>query len=375
MLNFKINSNFLYLMLLFGFLLLGGCKDRKSIIADKVVTFRKETAIDFSNSNFFKNKTVVQLETNENSLIPGFSSVKKDDNNFFVYNNDSSFPILRFDINGTFINKIGSRGNGPNEFTRLLDTYINKTKCTVELLTDQKVIRFSYDGVPINSTGLSIPAGSFTVSDDFYWFYTGNNRIGHDHRLYLTDQNFQIINKFLKDKTNLLPYIEDNFYQSPHTTFRETFYRNIYKIKGDSLLLSYTLEFPGMEYPSEIHKMNPNTVLYYIRSLRIADLRCFLENNNYIYMFVYELSDENEYGIFYHWIIDKNNNYQEKIIKIIPSDILINSYLCQPQLLTDENLLYLMGYIIENENDDADEFINTDLNPAIVIVNIADIFD
>jgi hypothetical protein len=91
-------------------------------------------------------------------------------------------------------------------------------------------------------------------------------------------------------------------------------------------------------------------------------------------MFVVESSDENEYGILYHWVIDKNNNYQEKIIKIIPSDIMINSYLCHPQLLADENLLYLMGYNIENENDDVDSFINDDFNPSIVIVNLSDFF-
>ena len=358
-----------------GLLLLGGCKDREVIIADKVLTFRKENAVEFSNSNLSKNKTVIPLETNEQSLIAGFSGVKKDDENLFVYSRYRSYPILRFDIRGNFINQIGISGNGPNEFIRLLDIEINKRGSTVELLTNQKVICFSYDGVPINSKDLAIPAHSFTVSDDFYWFCTSNNRIGHDHRLYVTDQNFQIINKFLSDKTNLLPFDEENFYQSPYITFREAFYRNLYTIKGDSLRLAYTLSFPNMEYPDEIHQMDPNSVLYYIRSLHTADLRCYLENDNYIYMFVTESSAENKYGILYHWIIDKKNHYQEKIIKIIPSDIMINSYLCQPQLLTEDNLLYFMGYMIENEKDDTDTFINNDLNPSIVIIHIPELFN
>lgn len=349
-----------------------GCMEKEKKPAENVLTFRKENAILLNNSDFFKNRKIISLEVkkydNDYSLINKMPCIKKDGENIFIYSRDIAYPILRFDMNGNFKNKIGNIGNGPNEFVNVKDVTINREKSTVEILADYRIICFSFDGAPIEVKKYDFDgngASSFTYVDNEYWLYTGNNTAFSTYRLYQTDQNFNIIQRHLSDKSNMLPLNEANFKQSPYNTFRETFYHNMYAIQNNSLALLHTVKFPGMEFPSEIHKLPPLEVIQSLRNSHYASILCYLENDNFIYMFVVEY-DPDVTETIYHWTINKNNN-QERIIKTNGID---GSYLTSPQLLTDDNFLYFLGYPIENENDD----INPEENPSVVIINLSENF-
>ena len=352
-----------------------GCKENKNT-AERIITFRKANAINLSESHFFSNKTIISLETEEYSLIHDYSYVQEDGENLFIFSTNRASPILRFDIDGNFMNKIGSIGNGPNEFAKIFDVFINREKSIVEVLDGYRIIYFSYDGTPIKSEMINVGgngtwAAAFTYVKDYYWFYTGNNIAISKYRLVQSDKNFNIVTRYLSDKSKMLPFEEYNFHQCSYHTFRETFYNNLYYIKEDSLYLAYTIDFGGIGIPAEVHKIPPLTVMEYLRNRHYAVINCYLENDNYIYMLIME-NDANSDTFFYHWIIDKNNNYQEKIIKISNPELIRNSYLNSPQLLTDDNLLYFLGYPIENENDN--DNIDYDLNPSIVIINLSENF-
>jgi hypothetical protein len=356
---------FLLLLLLFG------CKENQKQTADKMLIFKKEKAIDFSDSDFFRNKTVIPLETGEQALIHHSPCVKKDGENLFIYIRDEHYPILRFDMKGNFLNRIGSRGQGPNEFTNMYDVFINKEKSIVELLTNNKIIYFSYDGIPIKSKNSEMQqALSFSFLNGYYWFYLGSDN-SSTYRLLQTDEHFNLKNQYLSDKTNMFPMYEYYFYQSPYNTFREMFYYDLYSIKSDSLFMSYTIKFPNMELSSKIHKMPPIEAFKYLEKSHYAFINRYLENDDYVYLFVIE-SKDGEVMTFYHWIVNKNNNYQEKIIKIDRADYIMESYLRSPQLLTDDNCLYFLGYPIESESDNA--ITDFDLNPSIIIVNLPEAF-
>ena len=182
-----------------------GCKENKKNDAESILTFRKENAITLKNSGLFVNKTIVPLEikeykSEEHSLINKGATVYKDDENLFVYSRDLAYPILRFDTEGNFKNKIGSFGNGPNELVNVMDIVINREKSIIEVLTNEKIVFFTFDGTPIESKKIDLGgiwAASFTYVDNNYWFYTGNNTAFSSYRLYQTDQSFNIIKKGL----------------------------------------------------------------------------------------------------------------------------------------------------------------------------------
>ena len=364
----KILSRILFTSILFY--LLVGCQGNIKQTAGKVLTFRKENAIDITETDFFKNKTVIQLETNENALIHRLPGLKKDGDNFFIYSRDEPLPVLRFDLKGNFLNTIGSRGQGPNEFSTVFDIFIDKEKSTVELLTFNKIIHFSYDGIPIKSKNFEIPALSFSSVNSYYWFYIGTDNAYSKYRLLQTDEDFKITNEYILNQSNMLSMWEYNFLQSPYHTFREFYNNNIYCIRNDSLLTSFSIKFPTMELPSEVHKMPPIEAFEFLQKCHYAYIKIYLENEMYIYLQIGEIQ-EGKGMVLYHWIINKRNNYQEKILKVdlFKDPNFTDSYLVSPQLLTEDNFLYFLGYPIEKENDDID----FDLNPSIVIINLKQI--
>ena len=60
----------------------------------------------------------ISLETDTNSLISFIRNIKSDDNFLYIRTSDG---LLRFDLNGKFISKIGKKGRGPQEYQILMD--------------------------------------------------------------------------------------------------------------------------------------------------------------------------------------------------------------------------------------------------------------
>jgi hypothetical protein len=115
--------------------------------------------------------------------------------------------------------------------------------------------------------------------------------------------------------------MENNFGRGAYLTFLESFYTKIYRIENDSLKLSYTVKFPGLEIPSDVYDLQPLEVVEYLRQFNYATIRSYLENKKYIYLMIIE-NKSNEKPTVYHWIINKYNDH-EVIIKM---NMIIDSY-------------------------------------------------
>lgn len=328
---------------------------------DEILVFKKENAVNLANSLFFSEKQIITLEFNESSLIHENAALKTHNDNVFVYSQNSIHPILRFDMQGNFINKIGNFGNGPNEYSEILDITIDKEKSLIELLSYNTIISYSFNGASINNKETHIPASSFTKINKTYWFYTGNNVVHSKYRLFQTDEKFNIINKYLTNKSNMLPINEYNFKQSAYYTFSETFYNSIYKLKNNSLSMPYHIEFPNLEFPNGVHEVPAMDVIEYLKNYNYATIKCYLENDTYIYVLVLE-NNIDSMPNFYHWIINKTNN-QEMIIK---TDFIYDSYLTSPQILTDDNHLLFLGYLNETNED----LVDYNTNPSIIVIDL-----
>lgn len=63
-------------------------------------------------NNFFSNIKIIRLETNKDILISGIRHIYLYNNMLFIFDKE----IYVFDMNGNFLNKIGTIGNGPGEF-------------------------------------------------------------------------------------------------------------------------------------------------------------------------------------------------------------------------------------------------------------------
>lgn len=346
------------LLTLLGF----GCTgNRKKNGTGTEITFRKEAAVHVRDVKAFKSKTVIPLETTDRSLVGHNASLRKAGDNFFVYSSHRPNPVLRFDSNGNFLNTVGNVGIGPGEFPVLTDVFISAADNSVEILSNGMIQRYDCEGKSLKSLKLDIPAFSFTRTGNGYWFYTGNNKACSPSRLFRTDSALRVEGEYLNDDSNMLPVMETVFGNSSYLTLRENFYHNLYRITDDRLELSYTIKFPGLEIPPDAYTKPPMEVVDYLRKYDYATVMRYLENRTCVYLMIME-NKSGDVPSIYQWFINKKSGREILVL----TDLVMESYLLYPQLLTDDNRLYYIGYPVENR----DEEVNPNLNPSVVIVDI-----
>ena len=328
--------------------------------------FPKENIISFSKSNLFKNKTVIPLEINEEAMIGGYPSLLWD-GSFFIYSRSAGGTVLRFDKNGKFMQTIGKEGNGPEEYVELTDVCLDPSRHSIDILSLNAIYRYTYEGAFVKRIPIEYPAFSFYGEDDgCYWLYIGNNKSFSDFKLFKIDTASGKEEQYLNTDMDLLPISENNFHKSgDYTTFHESYNNDVYQIKDGSFIKTHTVSFNEMNLNLSEAPRDPMDFVTYLKQKHYATIRCYLENKTYVYLQTFESIPDNKKGRFYHWFINKKTGKNTVIEQ--PQDIAPDSYLYAPQLLTEEDLLYFIGYPLDTKDD----VVNPDENPSVVIINIS----
>jgi len=130
--------------LLLCFLLLCCCSEQKMNSGLPHFTFDSKTPLQINPD--FKDVEIVPLETTHRSLLgnfsPGITTIKVSNSLIFI---KDDFSLFVFNKQGKFISKIGSRGEGPEEYGTINDFFIDETKTQIVLIDELKHKFFRYD--------------------------------------------------------------------------------------------------------------------------------------------------------------------------------------------------------------------------------------
>ena len=113
-----------------------------------VMDFEKmETSSPFEDADGNLNFELIQLETNDNSLIKAIKRVEVDGDYIFVSDINNALFCFQKE-NGKFLNRIGRVGAGPEEYLSLADFYIDKQKKEVHVYDPHRtaILKYSYQG-------------------------------------------------------------------------------------------------------------------------------------------------------------------------------------------------------------------------------------
>lgn len=349
--------------ILLVYILIGCTSQHEETEAD--LSFSKDAIYHFNKVALFKSKTVIPLETKDDILIDRYPSLLLDED-FFIYSKKNGGKILRFDPNGKFKNSIGQVGSGPEEFVEATDINVDTENKTIDILALNAIYEYTYTGDFINKIQIEQPAFSFyKESKELYWLYVGNNVSYNDFRLFKVNDKDEILDSYLKNKYNLLPISETNFHKTGDLlTFHESFNNDLYMIAEGNIKKVHTVSFGNMNLNLDNAPKDPIDFISYLNQNHYAMVRNYLENKNYIYLQISEHIPNSNENKFYHWFINKKNHTNTIVEQ--PANIPSDSYLYTPQVLTADNKLYFLGYILEKEDD---EIIGEE-NPSVVIVNI-----
>jgi len=319
----------------------------------------KSVKCDIIEKGFVSDVTLdLENELADFSLIQLFFN----DEDIFI---SSLTDVIRFGKNGTFKNRIGKIGHAAEEYTEMVDCCIDPSGNVFEVLGPNSIYKYDIMGNFISKTSLPIPATSFVKTDKYYWFSTGRN--GYDKfSLFRTDHMLKDTQKYIEAEGSSLPIKEKNFGKGTYLTYKESFTHDVHKITNGNVELDYRFRFAGLEIPKGMFDGDLMTVVQKLSKQKYAMIHTYLENDDYIFMLVQQYNKGmEEEPVNYWWIINKQT--KKDIVINIPVDEM--EIYGDPQILSDKNILYIVGFpYILQKNDD-----NEASNPHVLGVNISKI--
>ena len=354
--------------------LFSACTGNKDKLSPDYV-FALSDVEPLSKTGLLENKEVINLEFSDSTLVRTASSLIMSDRNFYVYSMGASYPVLSFDRSGNFCGNVGNIGSGPGEYAAVYDVDVDEAGNGVEVLSNAAILKYSTGNEFISKEDLPCPVFSFALDDkDGYWLYTGNSSQEGGCKVLKTNGKMVKEQGFLCQKSNLLPVVESNWGKSSCLTFHESLSHDLYRVKEGELVQSCRISFPGYEFPSGLSQEDPMKVLDILHRTSYAAIKNYAENERYIFLYLYLTSSTAERStpprVFY-WVVNKPNG-EERVIEL-DANIGPDSYLFNPQLLSEDNKLYCLGYLFESA-DDKEQFADEDKNPSVVVLDIDKLF-
>lgn len=205
--------------------------------------------------DLFQKMDLIQLETNDNSLLTGISKVDCFEHKLYIYDNNLH-NILLFTDTGKFLGKVGRSGNGPGEYMNITAFNLNKSTKQLSLLSNFGTIsNYDLHGNFLNKFQLSnerfiCHAFCFLNNDSIIvWNHFGER----DKQFSLYSIKF---NKILKNvvtrKTDIYDFINDIFNEyDGHIFYSQSLDPKVYRFnnKGE-LEFSHQWDFgtPGLKF-------------------------------------------------------------------------------------------------------------------------------
>lgn len=314
---------FLNILFFFFMLFPYGC-DKKSDGKKNTtisVDLEKDQKVFFS--DLFSHIELIPLETNEQSLIREIRKLIISADVFYIFDYNQA-EILRFDANGKYLNKISSRGLGPEEYVNISDFEIDKSNKTISLLSAVNNSMYEYDinGNYICKYKLPDIRGAYksfkSLNSDTIAFFTFdfNNRIK-----FYSKEKKKIIKELLPEKENILNNFAYNEFSYSNYLHRATS-NTLFTIDNNcSIGDGYTWDFGNQNNTKnqikKIEKMPSSELRNYFSRLIRSELInhiTILHGGNSKYLFSQIWRKGKHINIF-HDKMDNKNFVFEKFIE------------------------------------------------------------
>jgi hypothetical protein len=276
-------------------------KETKENVAGSIkITFNTANLLY---EDVFKKTLIIPLETNSNCLISKISQMKIYKNKIFILDINLN-ALLVFNMEGRFLNRIGSVGKGPGEYIRPRYFFISEKDGLVKVFDApmKKLICFDIEGKYNKDITVDKYLSNVGETNSGYWGYCAdrindgiNSKQQRTLKFFIFDSEGQlkghISGRENIDNINLSnAYILNDMGES--VSFVEPFSPDIYYLKNGEISVKYKIDYSGFSPPQSvlskvgnmkapISKMGMeflNTITYEYASFFIN----FLENENWI---------------------------------------------------------------------------------------------
>jgi len=136
---------------------------------------KKETSIPLS--TYFKNPKTIILETKKESVIVNIDELQVFDGYIYIFDSSKAKSLFVFDLEGSFIRKIGSIGRGPGEYIGIKDITLDMENRIIFLCDSRnRIHKYQFDGTYLHTITIQAPENSAAFFIQFY-----NDRLYSSH--------------------------------------------------------------------------------------------------------------------------------------------------------------------------------------------------
>ena len=234
----------------------------------------------------------IPLETKNESLIVSISKLYIEDDFIIVFDRQNK-NILLFNKNGSFIRKIGEKGNGPLQYLEFNDIYYNSNTKEIYAFEryQNKMYVYSLNGDITQVIDSNFSFNSFIKTEKGFWIYScfKNNNPNNFNLIYSDEKLQKIKNGFFPQK-NFVNIANETCFSEDQEDNKYFFYPSsniIYRLENDKVEPFIEVNFEGRNLPYE-KILDVETISDYDKIINSKNYIGFIQNlhvskNTYIF--------------------------------------------------------------------------------------------
>ena len=218
-------------------------------------------ATNKSLTDFIESIEVIPLEHGDTLIIGDHCNLLQNDSSFYLIDIFGEQSIFRFNKEGHFLNRIGEKGKGPQEYSNILDVAIEEQNNQVDIQSFPYFTLTSYskNGIFKEKRTKEIPVNGFCKNDKTYWIFAGYNNQTLPQYLIKMDESLEIRDSLPLpiDFKNTSPSILPKFSSFKNRSyFWQNPYPMIYRLDADTVYPILFVDF-GKKYISYRDMLDP----------------------------------------------------------------------------------------------------------------------
>ena len=243
-------------------------------------------------SDFAEEVKMIPLEFTDDCILGEIEKIVMSDSCIFIMEGDNQKGIYVFDHTGKYLYRIGSRGQGPEEFVDLSDFSLNEEERLIYLydLARTKVLVFSFEGDFIKDIQMNYYADNFEYQNGLFYLYRENVVYGDPlYSLVIKDDKGKTVNKYYP-VIEKLSYTHDCIFRKldNEILFVEDMHDSIFTIRGDKLTPRYIVDYKDKSMSKvdreSILKRTRMSLTVLLESKKMAGIKDIFEINEKVFI-------------------------------------------------------------------------------------------
>jgi hypothetical protein len=234
-------------------------------------------------STFVDKIDIIPLEFGDSCILGGIRKVVVCGDNIFVIESSRPSTVYRFDMQGNFLNRIGSRGQGPEDVVELRDFAVNEEGRLIYLLDNarQTVVACTFDGTVKEVIKINQYADHLHYKNSLFYLFRDHPPIGELFCLVIRDVHGEIKERFFPSMQYPVGMNHHVFsLQEDGVLFTQPMNDTIYFLSDTEMSCLYWVDFGSLRFsPQEVEDIYMDK----IRSINLLHQRKCITSIDHVF--------------------------------------------------------------------------------------------